>query len=289
MSLILQFATPELLTAGPVALFRIPGFVSALREWVAAGGDFDAFGQGPWLKNVLNYHVKGAPFHSHKAENSVQAGNETYVTHASNMSETVTSQRVSIIHKYRDEARQAGEKVKAAKATKLKAAAEAAAAAAAPKSAIDMNDDDDGENNDDDDDDDDVQRDVREGVKATKGGKRKAVAAAAAPDSTSDSSDGAGSSPSSAREEGDARAEMEAAVEAFLKAKKKVAAGADIVDGSSTNSARWKHKCLGLVVLVKQRASQVALTKVAWLSSFVAATNVGKKSRYRTCGCAHES
>jgi len=172
------------------------GFVSALREWVAAGGDFDAFGHGPWLKNVLNYHVKGVPFHSQKAENSVEAGNETYVTHASNMSETVTSQRVSIIHKYRDEARQAGEKVKAAKAAKSKAAAaEAAAAAAAPKSAIDMNDDD-GEDNDDDDDDDDL-RNVREGVKATKGGKRKAVAAATAPDSTSDSSDGAGSSPSS--------------------------------------------------------------------------------------------
>lgn len=49
---------------------------------------------------------------------------------------------------------------------------------------------------------------------------------------------------------------------AFLKGEKKVAAGADIVDGSSTNSARWKHKRLGLVVPVKQRASQVALTKV---------------------------
>ena len=51
-------------------------------------------------------------------------------------------------------------------------------------------------------------------------------------------------------------------MEAFLKVEKKVAAGADIVDGSSTNSSRWKHKCLGLVVPVKQRASQVALTKV---------------------------
>ena len=44
--------------------------------------------------------------------------------------------------------------------------------------------------------------------------------------------------------------------------REEVAAGADIVDGSSTNSARWKHKRLGLVVPVQQRASQVALTKV---------------------------